>query len=169
MKQQRTKGHSRVASVYNSYSAQSTLQRMHTQFTYNLQFNNRQPVLSDLSNSRKLVKSVVGLLDSKLFCKLTTQLLKKLFLLLLQQKSSKKSKRFKTDSHFVKMQNVQLLSFVLRQLHSSWVQRELGLLLQLLLLFLPLPLPRPLPQPLLQPFNSLFFHDNLGNPVPTGR
>ena len=30
---------------------------------------------------------------------------------------------FKTHSHFLKMQNIQLLSFVLRQLHSSWVQR----------------------------------------------
>ena len=30
---------------------------------------------------------------------------------------------FKIRSHFLKMQNLQLLSFVLRQLHSSWVQR----------------------------------------------
>jgi len=30
---------------------------------------------------------------------------------------------FKIHSHFLKMQNIQLLSFVLRQLHSSWVQR----------------------------------------------
>ena len=30
---------------------------------------------------------------------------------------------FKIRSHFLKMQNLQQLSFVLRQLHSSWVQR----------------------------------------------
>jgi len=30
---------------------------------------------------------------------------------------------FKIHSHFLKMQNIQSLSFVLRQLHSSWVQR----------------------------------------------
>ena len=30
---------------------------------------------------------------------------------------------FKIHSHFLKMQNIQLLRFVLRQLHISWVQR----------------------------------------------
>ena len=30
---------------------------------------------------------------------------------------------FKIHSHFLKMQNIQLLRFVLRQLHSSLVQR----------------------------------------------
>jgi len=52
--------------------------RRKKQFTnyvkFNLQYNKRQSLLSDSSNLRKLVKSVV--LDGKLFHKLTTRLLK---------------------------------------------------------------------------------------------
>jgi len=51
---------------------------------FSLQYNKKKLLLSDSSNLRKLVKSVV--LDGKLFHMLTIRLLKKLILLLLEHR-----------------------------------------------------------------------------------